>query len=152
MNGTSLAVAALLAALSVSANASLLVYEPFAYPDGWLTGQGEALEIRLLAVDFTDGKGVDFDDVRPIVQGPPPDPYIVALTPAVNNEGSGRPDKKSMMTFDVYDNACKAAEAVTQATYDPGDVNRDCVTDAKDLAELAGKWLTYIGLTEPVLK
>lgn len=56
------------------------------------------------------------------------------------------------MTIDVYDNACKAVEAAGQAAYDPGDFNRDCVTDANDLAELAGKWLTYIGLTEPVLK
>ena len=43
MNGTSLAVAALLTILSVSASAGLLVYEPFAYPDRWLTGQGGAL-------------------------------------------------------------------------------------------------------------
>jgi len=43
MRGTFLAVAALLVVLSVSANAGLLVYEPFAYPNGWLTGRGGAL-------------------------------------------------------------------------------------------------------------
>jgi hypothetical protein len=40
---TALALASFAMANLLSANAALLVYEPFAYPDGWLTGQGGAL-------------------------------------------------------------------------------------------------------------
>ena len=42
MKRTILTVVAVLFALSVSADAKVLVYEPFAYADGWLTGQGGA--------------------------------------------------------------------------------------------------------------
>jgi len=43
MNRTFLTVVAVVLALSMSVDADVLVYEPFAYPDGLLTGQGGAL-------------------------------------------------------------------------------------------------------------
>jgi len=115
---------------------------------------GEALEIRLLAVDFTDGKGVDFDDVWLTAEGPTPDPYSVTLTLAVNNEG--QPPEKAVddtMTIDVYDDACEAARIGKGLAADnAGDFDGNCITDANDLGELATKWLDDTGLTAPVTK
>ena len=114
---------------------------------------GQPLEIRLLAVDFTDGKGVDFDDVKLTAEGPIPDPYIVKLTLKVNNVGKP-PEKvrEDTMTIDVYGDACLAAIAKGLAGDNPGDFDENCITDPNDLDELAAKWLTDISLTGPVLK
>ena len=113
---------------------------------------GEPLEIRLIAVNYTDGKGVDFDDVQLSAEGPAPEPYVVRLTLAVNNEGSTRPDVKDDLTIDVYDDACQAAKALDLGADNPGDFDGNCITDANDLGMLASKWLTDTGLTGPVPK
>jgi hypothetical protein len=114
---------------------------------------GQALAIRLVAVNFTNGKGVDFDDVKLTAEGPAPDPYVVTLTLAVNNEGSTRPDVKDTMTIDVYDDACQMARlGEGKAADNPGDFDGDCITDGNDLAELAAKWLTGDALTVPIIK
>jgi len=113
---------------------------------------GQPLEIRLLAVDFTDGYAVDFDDVKLTAESPTPDPYVVTLTLAVNNEGRVEPPVTDTMTIKVYDDACEAAKAAGLAADNPGDFDGNCITDANDLDELATKWLNDSGLTGPVPK
>jgi len=114
---------------------------------------GQALAIRLVAVNFTNGKGVDFDDVKLTAEGPAPVPYVVTLTLAVNNEGSTRPDVKDTMTIDVYDDACQMARlGEGKAADNSGDFDGDCITDGNDLAELAAQWLTGDALTVPIIK
>jgi len=114
---------------------------------------GEPLEIRLLAVNLPDlQREVDFDDVQLIAEGPAPDPYVVKLTLAVNNEGN--PPAYAVtddLTISVYDDACGATKAVGIGTDHPGDFNKDCITDYQDLAELAAKWLAYTGLAAPIV-
>jgi hypothetical protein len=113
---------------------------------------GEALEIRLVAVNFTDGKGVDFDDVKLTAEGPTPDPYTVTLTLAVDNEGSGKDDVVDTMTIDVYDDACAAGIDLGLVTLDPADFDGNCITGFEDFAEMAGAWLTDYALTGPAPK
>jgi len=46
------------------------------YDSGGTPAQlGEPLEIRLIAVNYTDGKGVDFDDVKLTAEGAIPAAY-----------------------------------------------------------------------------
>jgi len=112
---------------------------------------GQALAIRLVAVNFTNGKGVDFDSVRLTAEGPAPDPYVVKLTLAVNN--AGKPAVTDTMKIDVYDDACEAARIGKGLGPDnPGDFDGDCITDGNDLAELVAKWLTGDALTVPIPK
>jgi len=109
---------------------------------------GEALEIRLLAVDFTDGKGVDFDDVKLTAEGPTPDPYAVTLTLTVND--GENPPVTDTMTIDVYDDACEATRlGMSLAANNATDINGDCKTSLEDLAEIAARWLNDTGLAEP---
>jgi hypothetical protein len=112
---------------------------------------GETLEIRLVAESFTDGKGVDFDYVELTADIPTPDPYPVRLTLTVN-DGINAPVSSSM-TIDVYDDACSAARIGKGLAADnPGDLDGNCITDARDLAEFAAKWLNQGGLTAPIAK
>jgi hypothetical protein len=111
---------------------------------------GQALEIRLLAVNSTDGKEVDFDDVKLTAEGPTPDPYAVKLTLTVNDVEN--PPVTDAMKIDVYDDACKAAIGKGLAADNPGDFDGNCITDFEDLALMATKWLTQGGLTAPVPK
>ena len=106
---------------------------------------GEALEIRLLAVDFTDGYQVDFDDVKLTAEGP--DPYTVALTLTVSD--GENPPVTDTMTIDVYDDACKASIGKGLAADNPGDFDRNCITDFEDLSVMAAKWLNDTGLAGP---
>lgn len=47
-----------------------------------------------------------------------------------------------IVTIDVYDNSCKAAEAVGgTVTFDPADFNKDCIIDINDLSIMAEAWL-----------
>ncbi|UCG49785.1 MAG: hypothetical protein JSU94_08375 [Phycisphaerales bacterium] len=111
----------------------------------------EALEIRLLAVNFTDGKGVDFDDVKLTAEGPTPDPYTVKLTLTVND--GVNPPVTDALEIDVYDDACEAARIGKHLAADyPGDFDQNCITDFGDLALMAAKWLNDTGLTEPATK
>jgi len=113
---------------------------------------GEPLEIRLIAVNYTEGKGVDFDDVQLVAKSPPQEPYVVKLTLAVNNEGSTRPDVKDDLTIDVYDDACEAAKGIGLKAVNPGDLDGNCITDANDLNILAEEWLNDTALAGPVPK
>jgi len=88
---------------------------------------------------------VDLEDVQLTAEGPAPDPHVVRLILAVNNEGN--PPEEAVIDrvrVDVYDDACEAAA--------PGDFGKNCVTDANDLAELGAKWPNYTGLTGPIVK
>jgi len=108
---------------------------------------GQPLEIRILAVNFTTGYGVDFDGVKLTATSPTPDLLTVTLTLVVNDE------LEDTMTIDVYDDACKAAIIGKGLTADnTGDFNGNCITDPNDLAELAAKWLTGYTMPEPVTK
>jgi len=115
---------------------------------------GEALEIRLVAVNFTDVKELDFDDVQLIAEGPPPNPYTVRCILAVNNEGNPPEDAvKDVLEIDVYDDACQAARVgKSLGSENPGDFNGDCITDGLDLDELAEKWLANVAITAPIPK
>ena len=73
----------------------------------------------------------------------------VTLTLAVNNVGSTKPDETDTMTIDVYDDSCLAAKAADPVELDSTDLNADCITDLKDLALLAPKWLFDYALTAP---
>ena len=76
-------------------------------------------------------------------------PVTVVLTLAVNKVGSGINDVTDVMTIDVYEDACTAAQSLGTITFDPSDFNQDCVTDVIDLAEFALTWLNSTGLASP---
>ena len=76
-------------------------------------------------------------------------PSVVTLTIAVNNVGSGKEDVEKTMEIDVYDDSCLAAEAFGTVEFDPSDFNQDCITNLKDLTEIAAAWLDDYKLTEP---
>ena len=75
----------------------------------------------------------------------------VKVTLTVNNQGSTN-FKSDFMFIDVYDDACAAANAFSPMTYDKGDINQDCITNLKDLAEMALTWLNDYRLSGPVVK
>jgi len=104
---------------------------------------GEALEIRLLAVDFTDNKGVDFDDVKLTAVGPAAEPYVVKMTLVVDDT------EEDDMLIKVYNDACSAARLGGGMEYTmPTDLDDDCDTDMGDFAVLAELWLDNTELTE----
>jgi hypothetical protein len=122
----------------------------YTYDSGDSALLGQALQIRLLCLG--EGGEADFDDVQLTAEAPTPVPYVVTLTLAVNNEGSATEVKDTMKVY-VYDDACQAARmGKGLGTDNPGDFNGDCITDAKDLDELAAKWLTGDALTVPIPK
>ena len=80
-------------------------------------------------------------------------PSVVTLTLAVNNVGSTNPDVLDSMEIDVYDDNCEAAKGVgTAIAFDPGDIDRNCITNLNDFAELAAAWLEDYTLTEPTVQ
>jgi len=111
---------------------------------------GQPLEIRLLAVDFTDEYEVAFDDVK--LSRVTSDAVTVTLTLAVNNVGRLDPPVQDTMTIDVYDDACKAAIGKGLAADNPTDIDGNCITGLADFAVMATKWLTDNALTAPVAK
>jgi len=76
------------------------------------------------------------------------DATVVTMTLAGNNVGSGKDDVTDTVTIDVYDNACKAANADGMQEYDSTDLNQDCITDFEDFALLATAWLYDYTITE----
>ncbi len=73
----------------------------------------------------------------------------VTLTLAVNDEFNPTPVTDTM-TIDVYANECMAA--IGTGADDPGDVDEDCMTNLKDIAEIAAAWLDVYSLTAPFAK
>jgi hypothetical protein len=115
----------------------------YAYDSGQSALLGQPLKIRLLCLD---GNEVNFDNVELTTEGPIPDPYAVKLTLTVNDV------YQDNMIIDVYDDACKAAKAAGLAGNNPADFDGNCITDFRDLAMMAEKWLNHGGLTAPVVK
>lgn len=64
---------------------------------------------------------------------------VVTVTLTVTRPGSD--PVSADMLIDVYDDPCVAGEAVGQASYDPTDLNYDCMTDLEDFAILASRWV-----------
>ena len=62
--------------------------------------------------------------------------------------GSGKDDVTDTVTIDVYDDACKAANADDMHKYDSTDLNKDCITDFKDFAIMVTAWLYDYTITE----
>jgi hypothetical protein len=76
------------------------------------------------------------------------DAVIVTMTLACNNVGSGKENVTDTVTIDVYDDACKAANADGMHKYDSTDLNKDCITDFEDFALMATAWLYDYTITE----
>ncbi|MHC4323567.1 MAG: hypothetical protein ACYSUX_04765 [Planctomycetota bacterium] len=76
------------------------------------------------------------------------DATVVTMILAGNNVGSGKDDVIDTVTIDVYDNACKAANADGMHNYDSTDLNKDCITDFEDFAIMATAWLYDYTITE----
>jgi hypothetical protein len=116
---------------------------------------GEALEIRILAVEFeidaTEGYEVDFDDVKLIADPPhPPSPGASVITLTFSAQDAVSSDEDTLK-IDLYDTACLAAIGEGQE-YDPGDFDVDCDTDLEDYAAIAEEWLVYNELTTSIVK
>ena len=78
-------------------------------------------------------------------------PSTVTLTLAVHD--GIHPTVQDTMTIDVYDDACLAARiGLGLAADNPTDLDGNCITDLKDLAEMLAKWLDDHALTAPVPK
>jgi hypothetical protein len=133
-------------------------------PNGWETVNltyacgpnheqlGEPLEIRLIAESYADGHAVYFDDVILTIDGKSgtfPPHHSVDLTLAVNDEDNPTPVEDTM-TIDVYADKCMAA--IGAGAGDPGDIDVDCMTNLKDIAEIAAAWLDVYSVTAPFEK
>jgi len=79
-------------------------------------------------------------------------PIIVTLTLAVNYTASGNPDVIDTLTIDVYDNACQATVAAGLSVENLTDIDKNCITDLYDFAELAAKWLNDTSIQAPITK
>ena len=77
-------------------------------------------------------------------------PIPVELTFGVSDEGNPTPVTDTM-TIDVYKDACQMAR-MGLGLSNISDFDENCVTDLKDYAILAAKWLKDVSLTAPVLK
>ena len=80
------------------------------------------------------------------------DATVVTMTLAGNNAGSGKPAVEDTMTIDVYDNACLAAIGKGLDPIGPADFDENCITNLRDYAVLAAKWLVDYTLIAPVAK
>ena len=79
-------------------------------------------------------------------------PSPVTLTLAVNDTGRLDPPVQDTMTIDVYDDACKAAIGASLAADHSTDIDKNCITNIKDVALMAKTWLVDNALTVPVVK
>ena len=77
-------------------------------------------------------------------------PSTVSLTLVVHDEVN--PPVADTMTIDVYDDACQAAIGAGLAAINAVDVDKNCITDNKDLAAMLREWLVDNALTALVPK
>jgi hypothetical protein len=77
---------------------------------------------------------------------------VIPVTLTLTATQSGKNPVESSMTIDVYDDACEAGIGAGTTVIYPTDFNSDCITDLRDLAEMAAEWLVDFTLTEPVDK
>ena len=83
----------------------------------------------------------------------PSDPSIVKLTLTAQLVGAPETAETESMKIYVYGDACQAMIAAGQPSpYDPGDIDENCITDLRDYAALAAKWLVDYKATAPVPK
>jgi len=54
-----------------------------------------------------------------------------------------------IVTINVYNDGCEAAQSLPDYVPSPGDLNGDCIVDELDLAILEADWLKDTSLTEP---
>ena len=80
-------------------------------------------------------------------------PSTVTLTLKVDLVGTSS-SASDTMEIDVYDDACLAAQIVSSPSepFDPSDFDKNCITDLRDYAVLAAKWLVDYALTAPITK
>jgi hypothetical protein len=134
--------------------------DPSPAPDTWTTASltfapepnhpelGEALEIRLIAVDYEAIYELNFDDVKLIASGEGAPHLTVELTLEVDDHFN--PSVEDTMTIDVYDDACSAA--IGAGVDNPSDISANCITGLEDLAEMLLTWTADNSLTEPKFK
>jgi hypothetical protein len=139
----------------------------------WLTWSGEPVTVTdVNVVDHSDpvtaltyswtadpAEGVVFDSnsialpTVTITNAATSNPTTYTLTLFVNNVDSGNPYVWDDMIIEVYDDSCAAAAAVGSAvSYDPSDVNTDCITNLQDFAEVAAAWLVDYAIEVPTAK
>jgi hypothetical protein len=102
------------------------------------------------SADPTDGvefSPIDVPDPTVIIAKATNNPSTVTLTLAVSDVVHQTP-VIDIMTIDVYDDACKAANANGMHEYDLTDLNQDCITDFEDFALMATAWLYDYTITE----
>jgi hypothetical protein len=83
---------------------------------------------------------------------PAGDPVTLTFTLAANYVGSTSDPVIDIMTIDVYDNSCLAAQDTGSVVFDATDLNKDCITNLADFAKLAEDWLADYALTVPSVK
>jgi len=104
------------------------------------------------------GDGVVFDpnaaveDPTVTITKATANPSTVTLTLAVHDESFAPTPVEDTMDIDVYDDACQAAIGKGLGPIGPADFDANCVTDLRDYAVLAAKWLVEYALTAPVPK
>ena len=79
-------------------------------------------------------------------------PSTVTLTLAVNDESYDPTPVEDTMDIDVYDDACLTAIGAGLDPIGPADFDSNCITDLRDYAILAAKWLVDYALAAPVPK
>jgi hypothetical protein len=80
------------------------------------------------------------------------DVVTVTMTVTVGDVANPTSDTASI-EIDVYDNECNAARiGISLAAENPQDFNGDCLTNLKDLAEVAIAWLVDYAITEPTAR
>ena len=117
-----------------------LTYTWTANPDG----SGPDLDVAITGADTVDAT------VEITKTAPTGDATIVTLTLSVGS--AGKEPVTSAVTIDVYDDSCKAAEGTGTLVLDPGDFDGNCITNLKDQAVMAAKWLDDYTSTGPVPK
>jgi hypothetical protein len=138
----------------VTANATVVnndPHEPQAELTYAWTVDADSLADTNLTIELTNADQEDVT-VKITKTADTGDATVVTMTLAANNVGSGKPAVEDTMTIDVYDDACKAANADGALEYDPVDFDANCITDLSDYAVMAAAWLVDYTLTGPVTK
>jgi len=75
----------------------------------------------------------------------------VTMTIFAYDEANPQPVEASVI-IEVYNDACDMAVNGEGATISKTDLNADCITDIRDLAEMAAEWLVDISSPGPLPK
>jgi hypothetical protein len=120
--------------------------------DATVTDDGVSALTYLWTADPPDGvvfaPSAAVEDPTVTITKATTNPSTVTLTVAVHDEGNPTPDTDTM-EIDVYDDACQLARiglGLTKIT----DLDNNCITDLRDYAILAAKWLDSYVATGPL--